>query len=229
MSAKAKREIRKLILPALVGIGVGTAACGGRVAARPRASDAVAVQAASPAAQQAGGLMDDGDDDGPGATLRMHNGNGADSDDDSSGNSYYDGDDENVLDYGHAANETDTRAIAVAVKRYYALATRGDGASVCKLLTAKMARSVVEVYGNAPSLPALHGKTCAVVTAKLLLQQHGQMSADDATVKIGVVRVAGAAGEVLLSFDSAWPNSYLVLQREHRAWKMGALFAEGLP
>jgi hypothetical protein len=219
-----------LALLALLSTGLGMAACGEtrRSAVPPsRASGTVAVAAAS--RDEASVLRDDEDEDGPSVALKMHNGNGADEDDDSDSNSYYDGDDENVLNYGHAADETDARAITAAIRDYLATAARGDGAAVCHLLTAQMVGGVVQTYGNVPGLPGLRGRTCATVAAKLLRGQHGQMSVDNTTVKVGVVRVEGRSAEVLLSFDSAWPNRYVVLQREGGVWKIAELFAGGLP
>jgi hypothetical protein len=174
-------------------------------------------------------LKDDEDWDGSAALKARHNGNGADADDDSYSDSYYDFDDENVLDYGHAANAADTQAITLAVRRYYVAAARGEGPAVCGLLSLSVARAVPEEYGQIPGSPALHGKTCATVMPGLLKQLHPQMTVDNAALKIGIVRVEGATGQVLLGFGAVLPNRYTVLRREQGAWKIVDLTANGLP
>jgi hypothetical protein len=55
------------------------------------------------------------------------------------------------------------------------------------------------------------------------------MNVDATALKVGVVRIEGVTGEVLISFRAAWPNSYTVLRREHKGWRMTELLPGELP
>jgi hypothetical protein len=224
------RSVISLLVVALLGVGAGGCGASRKSAvAGDETSSTVAVSLSTGVNQTANSLRNDGDEDGRAATLSQHIGNGADEDDDSDSNSYYDWDDGNVLYYGHPAEAQDARAISASVIHYYAAAARDDGAAVCQLLSAHMARAVPRLYGDTPGLSALHGKTCSVVMSKVLNELHGQMSRDSATVHVGVVRVEGTTGQALLSFDASWPNRYMVLRHEGGAWKIDELLAGGLP
>jgi hypothetical protein len=227
--------VRSGLIPLAVALlGLGAVACGDATrgaGAGTGASDAAAVSAgAGVAPASPGHLRDDADADGSYATDHVHVGNGADGDDDSYSDTYYDADDENVLDYGHAAEAADARAVTAAVEHYYAIAARGDGAAACRLVTARVARAVPAAYGRSAELPALRGRTCATVMSKVLGELHGQIGADSAALKVGVVRVEGSTAQALLGFgEGGWPSSYTVLRRERGAWRVDELLAGGLP
>jgi hypothetical protein len=171
-----------------------------------------------------GSLQDDGDAT---ATTTRGGGHAADEDDDSYGNTYYDFDDENVLDYGRPARSAEALAVTDAVKRYYAMAAREDKAGVCRQMSASLTDGLIRQYGHGS--PTVSGRGCAAVMTTLLKELHSNMSHDSAALKIGVVRVKGITAQVLLSFDGNWPASYMVLQRERDAWRVTELLSQELP
>ena len=66
------------------------------------------------------------------------------------------GDDTNssALNYAHAASAADRRAVTALIKRYYAAATAGDGATACSMLYITLAEAVVEDYGHGSAGPS---------------------------------------------------------------------------
>lgn len=176
-----------------------------------------------------GALNGDGDIDGSRATSGEHTGTGADTDGDSTGNTYYDWDDGNVLDYGHAASVADSRAIAAVIGRYYAAAAAGDGSAVCGLASSRMRRVVVDEYGHSSGLPALRGRSCRIVMGKVLADLHEQMNVDRAALHLGIVRVNGSTAEAMVGLRASWPENYLVLRHERGRWRVAELLATELP
>jgi hypothetical protein len=209
-----------LTLPAVVLLGVGATACGGvgkgPVSASQSSSNAAVagsavVRTASSATPVQPSPKKDSDGDGDNLT-----------------NSFYDTDDKAILAYGHAASAAEVQAVTAVVKRYYAAASAGDGATACSLIYSILAESIAEDYGRPPGPPALRGKTCAVVMSKLFKQRHQQLTADVFTLKVTGVRVDGKRGSALLSFRRM-PDRHILVHRERGAWKIYTLLDAGLP
>jgi hypothetical protein len=146
---------------------------------------------------------------------------------DDSASNRHDEDDDAVLSFGHAAGAADKQAVTALVKRYYAVAAAGDGATACSLIRLAAAKAVPQDYGQPPGPPALRGKTCAVVMSKLLRQRHRELAVDIATLEVTGVRVRGSQAIALLS-SSAMPIGDIYLQREGGAWKINELLGGGL-
>jgi hypothetical protein len=126
-------------------------------------------------------------------------------------------DDEHVLDFGHAANAADSQTITALVRHYFAAAAAEDGATACSLLAPFIAESVVENYGRAP---ALRGKTCAAVMAKLFKHHHQELANKDATLKVIRVGVEGDKSLVALEFPTIPEVRQVTARRNGNAWKL---------
>jgi hypothetical protein len=221
MSIGEKGRTKMRLLFALLAIalfGVGAVACGSaskgtrstpRVASDPAANGATTKVASSATLSQSQ------------SPLPTDN----DYDNDNPSNSHYDQDDNAVLYFGHATSAAEARAIMALVKRYYAAAVASDGATACSLIYSIVAESVPEGYGQ---LPALRGKTCAVVVSKLFKKHHRELVAEVAGLEVTHVRVEGDRGLALLRFRTM-PERRVLVHREHGVWKMGVLLDIGVP
>jgi hypothetical protein len=141
-----------------------------------------------------------------------------DNDNDNPTSSYYDSDDNAILDYGQSANAGDKRAVTATVKRYYRTASAADGAAACSLIRSTVAESAAESYGETDA-PA--GKTCADVMSKLFRKRHRQLAAELAALRVTAVRIEGDRGWALLSFGTAKPPGRILMHREGAVWKVG--------
>jgi hypothetical protein len=158
---------------------------------------------------------------GPNAQAR-----GDDDKDDSHGS--YDNDDNDVRRYGRPAAVMTRGTIVMLIQRYYAAAAGGDGPAACSMLFAGLAMSVPQDYGRPPGPPALRGRTCAVVMAKVFEQMHEQLVRERPALDVRSVRVAGSRALALLRFGAAGEERVVSLRREGSAWKMNGLLDVGL-
>jgi hypothetical protein len=204
------------MLPSIALLGLALGACGDagkHVGSAPessystRAAGGAATASASSPAPAGGYLRGDGDVDD------------ADNRDE---------DDHGVRTYGHAASAPDERAIAALVKRYYAAGAAGDGARACALIYSGLADSpslgetAETVYPPAPSVPPLHGQSCARIMSLLFEEDHRRLAGDLATVVVTDMRVKGSKGLVLLGFRTT-PERLIPVRRERGGWKVEAL------
>ncbi|MGA9285387.1 MAG: hypothetical protein WBV85_08085 [Solirubrobacteraceae bacterium] len=142
-----------------------------------------------------------------------------DGDFDSSGGGQYDSDDNSVRYFGHSARPADRRAITALSKIYYAAAVADDGAKACSLIASPIAKLYPQSLGVGGP-PYLRGlKTCAEIVSKLFDQNHTQVRADAATLRVTNVRVEGKLGLAVLAFNGR-PGRQMETIREHRSWKM---------
>jgi hypothetical protein len=138
-------------------------------------------------------------------------------------------DDEEVLNYGHVANETETRAALEFANHYLKAAAADDGARVCSLLAPHLARSIPAGYGRPPDPVYLRGKTCAEVMTKLFKQRHRRMAFEAANYKVIGVRTVGRTAFILLSFKHTLERRYMGVERYGRSWKLEALLDSEYP
>jgi hypothetical protein len=138
-------------------------------------------------------------------------------------------DDLEVLDYGHAANAANERTITALLKRYYAAAAAGDGATFCSQTFSLIAEAIVEDYGGATGPANLRGKTCAVVESKALKLEHQKMAADAATLEVTGVRINGQKGLALLRFGTRSEQRYIRVRLEFGVWKIYAMSDSAMP
>lgn len=123
------------------------------------------------------------------------------------------------------ASPADRRAIEELVKRYFAAAAAGDGASACPLLVPSLATATGEQVAN----PGAGQSRCAASLSHLYAQQHSHLAALQVpTMTVTGVHVDGAVGYVTLGFRQALESEVLV-QRESGVWKLDALLDSKLP
>jgi len=222
-------------LLAIVLFGVGLAACGS-------ASDTHSASAASAGTSGRAskalpnnspqGYLNDGDNDVIGDA---DNDNNHDDDNDNSedhkpeeNGDYHDGDDRGIVSFGQPADPADKRAVTATVKRYYALAAAGDGATACTMLTPSLARSAEQDYGHGSAGPTYlsAGRNCVEVLGLLFGHFHTQLTST--TTVITGVRVEGKEAIALLG-SRAQPAGEIPLTRIAGVWRIGSLFGGALP
>lgn len=122
--------------------------------------------------------------------------------------------------YGGTAPPADRQAITAVIKRYYAAAVAEDGMTACSLLHSSVALALAKGQSQATQA----GKAaCAAALAPLLKQQHKYLVAIEVpTMVVPVVHAKGDLGLAVLGFRSQ-PEGEILVEREGRAWKLGAL------
>ncbi|HEY5194248.1 MAG TPA: hypothetical protein VIJ39_10310 [Solirubrobacteraceae bacterium] len=152
-----------------------------------------------------------------------------DGDTDNKSGSYYDGDDDAIRDFGHAASTNDRRAVESLVTRYFTAAAAEDGSAACPLITSPLARSVPAILGHHPPGPAYaSGSTCAEVMSKVFKQNHRQLAAEASILKVTGVRLRRNHGWAVLGFETL-PGRDFRIAREVGVWKVQVLLDEELP
>jgi hypothetical protein len=129
---------------------------------------------------------------------------------------------DHISTYGREAGEPDRREIITLVSRYYAAAAADDGSKACSMIYSLIANSVAEDYGQPPGPPYLRGKTCPIVMSKLFRHVPGQTPATLAATRVTGVRLLPRQGFAQLS-SKAMPTGEIFVQRQGKAWKVGAL------
>jgi hypothetical protein len=203
--------MRALALVATGLLGMGIAGCG---------SSATTSGAGKPASASQTSVVLAGNQSAPappGGYLKADE--DTDSDEHNSGPS---DDDTHVMPAGaHPAGNSDTRAIAAAVKRYFAAATAEQGTNGCSLLDQPLAQAIA---GEHPG-----GGSCSASLAALFKAQHQHFLAENTnTMVVTGVFVSGAEGFVKLGFRTS-PETEITVQREGGAWKIDALSDSILP
>jgi hypothetical protein len=128
-----------------------------------------------------------------------------------------------VLDFGHAANTTDTRSITALIKRYYAAAYAENGAQACTMLYSTLEEVVPQDYGQSPpGQPYMRGTTCAAVLTLLFKHDHPQLALEHPRLEVAHVRLMEHHGIVILSFGKL-PIRQIPVAREGHTWKLSAL------
>jgi hypothetical protein len=175
-------------------------------------------------------LRGDGDADNP----RDYDGNGdgdgnEDHDEDNPVPQSYkfpDSDDKATFAYGHVPTVGERTAIEKVVKRYYAAAAVGDGATACSLLLTTLAHSLAEAYDQQSGPSYLRGATtCRTIASKLFAHLREQLAE---AITIVEVRVEGSSARVVLS-SRKMRASDISLLRQDRAWKLEELLGQPLP
>jgi hypothetical protein len=218
------------VLPAIMVVCLCLGACGGTSHDGQQAP--TSSRAVPPSPSLTGDY--DGDDDAA-EKLRRSDGDNddarpkdQDNDSDSSGKSYFDGDDDSVRHFGHAASAAEKKAIVSLVKRYFAAAGSEEGATACSMIISTFAKSVPETLGGAAGPPYARGPTCAVVMSGIFAHYRRQIAAHAATLEVPGVRVAGKEGMAVLAFRGL-PGRSIRVAREHSAWRIDSLLDMELP
>jgi len=134
------------------------------------------------------------------------------------------------VDYGHAASAADKRAVTVMLKRYYAAATAENGAEACSMIVSSLAESVLEDYGPGSPGPSYLkvGTSCASVMTLLFRHFHSRLTVELPKLEVARVRLVGHKGLAVLSFDSM-PEREIQVGRQGGIWKVDALIDHELP
>jgi hypothetical protein len=127
--------------------------------------------------------------------------------------------------YGHEAGRADRQAIGALVKRYYAAATRRDGAAACRLIHTLTIETAVESYTERPGA---HAASCSTILSGLFEQHRRELVHDSATLKVVDMRVGSLTALVLLRFKARQPD-HLEVHREGATWKLWDLLASHMP
>lgn len=173
--------------------------------------------------------QDEDDDDLPGEAVGHdpHDSDVDGDDDRAKPLGYYDRDDVSTRDYGQPADTKDKRALTFLTRRYYAAASRSDGATACSLLAPAFAKTIPGTYGHGSAGPSYLRETgtCPAVLTLLFQHVHRQVSTQIEVVR---VRVDGDNGLVLIG----GPNmqaSYLEALREGSQWRFLGMLTTVLP
>jgi hypothetical protein len=124
--------------------------------------------------------------------------------------------------YGHRADAVDTLEVTRLLKRYYTAAVADDGKRGCSLIYSNLVKEIPYFYGGSPNYPALRGKTCAAVMAKVFKPHRRRLIVDLATLKVTELRVKGPEGLALLSFREM-PHRNILVYHEGNVWKINEL------
>lgn len=138
-----------------------------------------------------------------------------DNDNDNASDSYYDEDDNVVLDYGQNASAADLRAIASVVTRYYRAAAAADGARACSLTNPVMVEAIARERAAAAS--DAHS-TCAAAQTALFRLRRRQIQADQRRLRVSGARVEGARAWALLRFGAQHPPGRILVRRVGSNW-----------
>ena len=142
---------------------------------------------------------------------------------------YDDTNNNEMLDYGHAAAAADQRAVTALIKHYYAAAVAGEGAKACSMLVADLAKAVAEDYGRKSAGPSYlsSGTTCPVVMGLLFKHLHSQLATAVPQMQVTHVRLVGSHGLAVMSFGGL--ERQIPVIREGRTWKVEALLDSEAP
>jgi hypothetical protein len=226
------------------GAGVGVGACGGSQPHSATAGDTSQTTTSSeeplptatttsviPPGQPVRGDGDadnPGDIDGNGDSDSARVG-GPDVDSDSPTTQSYrfpDSDDGPIFAYGHRPSAAVAHAIASVVRRYYAAAARGDGASACALLPSTLAHVIPKSYSEPRDPAYLRGtKSCGATLARFFGHYHRELAAP---IELFSVRVEGETARVIYSSRTT-PASDVFLTRHGSSWQLIEVRGRPLP
>lgn len=134
-----------------------------------------------------------------------------------------------ALNFGQAADATDTHTITALLKRYYAAAYAENGAGACQMIYSTLAESVPEDYGQSPpGQPYMRGTTCAAVLTLLFKHDHPQLAVELPKLTVTRVRLMEHHGIAILHFGTL-PERQIPVAREGHLWKVEALLDSEVP
>lgn len=201
------RSLLGLLLCALLCAGAsscgsssGGATAGDNTSTGAVARDATATSSATPLETQADR---DRDNDGAGGPDDSHN--------------------TKAWDFGQAAAAPDRRAVTALIKRYYAAALAGDGASACTMLYSTLAESIPEDYGGPAGPEFMRGATsCRAGLERMFKHEHARLALIVPRLTVTHLRLIGHHGTAILGFGR-FPERELLVAREGHVWRISAL------
>ncbi len=137
--------------------------------------------------------------------------------------------------YRGIANQVETRAITMLVKRYYAASLSDDAARACALLSAALGKGLavrqaqLTQLGRTTATAQDARGTCVAAISPLLAQEHQHLATEDpTTMRMIGLHLKGNLALVVLGFKRA-PEAEIIVEGKGRAWKIGALFDGEMP
>jgi hypothetical protein len=133
-------------------------------------------------------------------------------------------DDNNPSPPGYVdASPEDRQAVTAVVKRYYAAALKGDGASGCAMIDPGLVRAIPLDYGKLGAAylqRAAH--TCPAVMSLMFKHEHRKLAGEVPQLHVMRVSVLGTAGVAILRFGKLHERFISVL-REGSTWRIGSV------
>jgi hypothetical protein len=116
--------------------------------------------------------------------------------------------------YGQLANQTDSRAAALVVKRYYAVASRGDARRACSMIVSSVAEGLPIEYGKYGASYLRGAKTCQAVLSRMFQHNRAELALP---VTVRGVLVSGGQGYAFVN-SKKMPVSVVALKRRAGGW-----------
>jgi hypothetical protein len=134
-----------------------------------------------------------------------------------------------ALDFGHAASPSEASTITALIKRYYAAAGAEDGVKACSMIYSTLEESVAEDYGRSPpGQTYMLGNTCPAVLRLLFKHFHPQIALELPKLKVARVRLIEHHGIVILHFGGLSERE-IPVTREGHTWKLAGLLDSEVP
>jgi hypothetical protein len=121
------------------------------------------------------------------------------------------------------AGRSDSQAITALVKRYYAAALKGDGASGCSMFAPDFVKAIPLDYGKlGPSYLRRAAGTCPAVMSLLFKHEHRTLAGEVPQLDVVRVSVKGKQGVAFTRFGRLHERFISVL-REGDAWTIASV------
>lgn len=150
-----------------------------------------------------------------------------DRDNDTLGLGPLDNDHDAIPTYGPPATQSERRPILALFERYFAAAATGDVSTVCSLLYPVAIERLMEEHSHGVGPASLKGRSCRQIAAKILSQEHSELVAKRASLKVPLVELHAKRAWVVLDFGRGQQNLVL-LHHEGGTWWLTALHEEAL-
>jgi hypothetical protein len=128
-----------------------------------------------------------------------------------------------ILNFGHRANASDTKAAQALLRRYVAAAANNNPAAGCRMIVPSLAHALAEDYGRAPSLPYLKGgKNCRAILGKFFRHRHALYVTEHKGLEVVELRLNRYGGYAILNFPHIAKRA-ATISHEHGAWWLNAM------
>jgi hypothetical protein len=121
------------------------------------------------------------------------------------------------------ASPADKRAITALVKRYYAAALKGDGASGCSLIDPGLVKGIPLDYGKlGPSFLRRAKGTCPAVMSLYFKHEHRKLTSEVPQLDVPRVSVNGNQGVAFMRFGRLHER-FISTLRKGSTWKIASV------
>jgi hypothetical protein len=150
-----------------------------------------------------------------------------DRDNDTLGLGPLDDDGDGVPTYGPVAGKAATAPIVAMLERYFAAAAADRVSTVCSMLYPVAVERLVEEHSHGAGAASQRGSSCRQIVAKLLRQQHSELVAKRASLKVRLVELRAKHAWVVLDFGRGKENVVL-LHHEGSTWSLTEIEEQAL-